>query len=162
MDRKTRCILTCTSSAPCYKSKLWKNTLYMIKIVRVHCWVQISNTCSFIIIWNNVRGRKIEIEWRERSHTHGLTREKTRQYHRLSIKSFCRNNKALDTRLFWAKLRFSSPKRILFTVGGHGRSWNIAVFVDYIGGNRVRSGQPFLPDYRCIRKSQLCFFLNRS
>ena len=55
MDRKTRCILTCTHSARWYKSKLWKNTLYMIKIVRVHCWVNISNTCPLIIIWNNVR-----------------------------------------------------------------------------------------------------------
>jgi len=32
----------------------------------------------------------------------------------------------------------------------------IVVFVDYIGDNRVRSGQPCLPDYRCIRKSMLC------
>ena len=39
---------------------------------------------------------------------------------------------------------------------------NIAVFVDFIGDDVLRSGQPFLPDYRCIRKSQLCFFLNRS
>jgi len=46
MDRKTSCIATYTNSAPWYKSKLWKNTLYMIKIVRVHWWVNISNTCE--------------------------------------------------------------------------------------------------------------------
>jgi len=37
---------------------------------------------------------------KEGSHTHGLTREIKRQYHRLvvsTIKSFCRNNKALGT-----------------------------------------------------------------
>jgi len=34
----------------------------------------------------------------------------------------------------------------------------IVVFVDYKGDNRVRSGQSFLPDYRCKRKGQLCFF----
>ena len=97
MDRKTSCIATYTNSAPWYRVSCEKNTLHMIKIVRVNCWVNISNTWSFIIIWNNVRGRKIEIEWREGSHTHGLTREIKRQYHRLSIKSFCRNNNALDT-----------------------------------------------------------------
>ena len=48
---------------------------------------------------------------------------------------------------------------LLMDMEGRGK---IVVFVDYIGGNRVRSGQPFLPDYRYIRKSQLCFFLNRS
>ena len=39
---------------------------------------------------------------------------------------------------------------------------NIAVFVDFIGDDVLRSGQPFPPDYRCIKKFQLCFFLKRS
>ena len=165
MDRKTSCIAIYTTSAPWYTSKLWKHTLYMITIVRIHCWVNISNTCSFIIIWNNVRGRKIEIEWKERSHTHGLTREIKRQYHRLSIKSFVEIIKLWtlrNTRLFWAKLRFSSPKIILFIVGGHGRSWINSCLCRLYRGQYSKKSAAVSTWLQVHKEESGMVFLNRS